>query len=172
MGNIGMNHHRRLHVRQNEAAAANNNGDEDAPAENNGNEGNNNNGNEENNEGAGNNVGPNGGLLGDILRQAGLGDNGEILEIDYGYLLSQTRKGLYTIHHSWIPFMVSITIALINMGCEENETRQLEGIAALELFPGVLTRTKEDTYVNATESYKWWCQQQSEIHHRTSYLPK
>jgi hypothetical protein len=98
----------------------NNNGNEE---NNNGAENGNNSGNEENNEGAGNNVGLNGGLLGDILRQAGLWDHGEILEIDYGHLLSQTRKGLYTIHHSWIPFIVSITVALINMSCEENETR-------------------------------------------------
>jgi hypothetical protein len=137
-GENGMRQHSRMHARHNEADAA----AEDNGAENENNNGNeeNNNDNEENNEGAGNNVGPNGGLLGDILRQAGLGDNGEILEIDYGHLLSQTRKGLYTIHHSWIPFIVSITVALINMSCEENETRQLEGIAALELFPGVLTK--------------------------------
>lgn len=165
MGENGMNHHRRMHERHdaannaannegNEAdAAAENNGadaandnnnelnnNEAAPANNNGNGGNNNNDNVEHNADAGNNEGPNGGLLGDILRQAGLGENGEIIVIDYGLLLSQTRKGLYIIHHSWIHYMVSIMIALLNMSCEEDQTRQFDGILALMLFPGILTK--------------------------------
>jgi hypothetical protein len=149
-GQNGLNRHNNMHLRAEApgadvADAAANEEEEEAgnnvaaAAGNNNN--NNNNGNNEDNDGEdGGNVGPNGGVLGDILRQAGYGPNGEVVRIDYGYVLAQNRKGLYTTHPTWIPYMDKITVALINMICEGDATREYEGAVALMLLPGVMTK--------------------------------
>ncbi len=155
-GQNGMNRHNNVHLRAAAAvggaaadvvdAAANEDeaGDNVVAAagnNNNNNNNGNNNGNNEDNDGEdGGNVGPTGGLLGDIMRQAGYGPNGEVIQIDYGYVLAQNRKGLYTTHPTWIPFMDKITVALIDMICGGDATREYEGAVAFMLLPGVMTK--------------------------------
>jgi hypothetical protein len=68
-------------------------------------------------------------------------DNGEAAEddkADYAYLVAEFHRGAYYKHHSWKDPLRAIVLTLLHECVEEDEVRATEGIAALQLLPGLV----------------------------------
>ena len=67
-----------------------------------------------------------------------LGDVGEDSRQDYAALVGEFHKGAYYKHHAWKEPIRSIVPTLLHECVEEDEVRATEGIAALQLLPGLV----------------------------------
>ena len=66
------------------------------------------------------------------------GDIGEDFRQDYADLVGEFHKGAYYKHHAWKEPIRAIVLTLLHECVEEDEVRATEGIAALQLLPGLV----------------------------------
>lgn len=59
-------------------------------------------------------------------------------DIPYGDLVAAFKTGLYKSHPSWLQYCKEITKTLLEQAVEPDEAKALLGIAALQLFPGLI----------------------------------
>ena len=99
-----------------------------------------------NEEAAANNLAGAGAVaVGDLNDAAGVEQNEEVpvVNINYCFLLTITKKGLYNPHHSWLEIMRKLTTILLIQACDDSESISEKGAAALMLLPGIVQKVKD-----------------------------
>ena len=105
-------------------------------------------------EGAAENVGQLAGAAGNVGQQMGdgrvAGANGNEIAgeeeeaVDYGRLVAEFNKGLYSPHHASIEYIKQIFIILLRQAVEDSVVRSVEAIVALQLIAGMVQFLKDN----------------------------